>query len=896
MSAVFQTIRLLALIVFTVVAAAVGTAYYFASRSLPDYAGDAVVDGVIGPVEIIRDQRAVPHIFAGAEADAYFALGYAHAQDRLWQMVLRRRLAQGRVTELAGDWGRRGGRRGDLLRLDLTARALDLEGRAARSLEVFSPETLAVLDAYAAGVNAWLKRVDEERLGRGAPELMFLGAEVAPWRPVDSVTAMKLYAAFRSGGFLGELTRARFLAALGAERARDLFPSVAGPAIPAPPAFGAPAPEAASPEIGAAPPPVFFDRGGHAWAAAGARSASRAPLFATEAQAPLSAPGQWYIARLSFGPAAAPDIAVEIEPEIDPEAEGAPAAPAPRGAAPEEAPEPPTPEALAARAAAAEAETRELIGATLPGAPAILFGRNKELAWGATSLAADVGDLFIEKLDPDDPDRYQTPEGWAAFETREAAIPLGDGKALAAALRATRHGPVLPLDWPEIAAVTPEGHVAALAWTVLAEDDRSLEAALGLSRATDVFDALKAVEGHVAPPQTLMLADRRSIALAAVGRIPRRDRRSRAKGVLPASGWRAENDWLGWADPLDAPRVIDPPSGLLAHADNRIGGAAFPDHIGYDWAAPYRIDRLTKLLNAREFHTIDSFQSVQTDTVSEMARSVLPLIAGALWRARSGETGARREALDRLAAWNGDMDAFLAEPLIFAAWTRALTRRLTKDELGPLAAAFDGARPEFLERVYRDQTGAGARWCDDIRTETAESCAAMSSLALDDALRFLSKRYGDRVSGWRWGRAHEAAHEHAPFGEARLIGALLSVRQETGGGDHTMLRGRQIGGGRKPFQNVVAGGFRAIYDFRDLDRSLFAVGPGQSGHFLSRHYDDFADLWRAGEYAPLSLDRQDAEAGSVGVIRLRPPPIPSPAPPAAPTTSVAAPRRRGDAG
>ena len=146
----------------------------------------------------------------------------------------------------------------------------------------------------------------------------------------------------------------------------------------------------------------------------------------------------------------------------------------------------------------------------------------------------------------------------------------------------------------------------------------------------------------------------------------------------------------------------------------------------------------------------------------------------------------------------------------------------------------------------------------------------MASLALDDALGALTQAYGGSIDGWRWGRAHVAAHRHRAFGENPFLGALLNIRQETGGGDQTILRGLTAESGPAPFANVAAGGYRAIYDFADLDRSVFSMANGQSGHFLSRHYDDFAEIWRSGDYVQMSLIREDAEAGSVGVLRLRP--------------------------
>lgn len=832
MRAIGRVLRYLAIGIVALVVVAIALGSYLVSRSLPDYGAELRVAGIGDEIEILRDYRAAPHVFARTDADVYFGLGFVHAQDRLWQMELRRRAAQGRLSELFGVWGGWLGLSETLLRADVTMRAIDLQGAARRSLESFSPEARSALDAYAAGVNAWLAVVDDQALGAGAPELLALGAGVAPWRPEDSIAAFKLLSARLAGSMFSELRRARFAIAVGAERVQDLFPDDASRGVtaltPYAALFGEDAqfadagPEPAVPDwLAQAAPfpfgadPERFGGASNAWAVSGDRSSTRTPLLASDPHLELTAPGIWYAARLEF-------------------ADGG------------------------------------VIGGTVPGVPAVLVGRNTQVAWGLTTLPADVADIYIERVNPDDENQYKTPDGWAEFESRLVTIPLAGGEAVEARLRSTRHGPVLPLDWPAVAAVTPGGHVASLSWTVLSEQDRSLEAALRLMRAGSVADATPLADLVTAPVQNVIIADREHIGLFSVGRVPRRHAEHTTRGRTPAPGWIDENDWRGWLRLDEMPRAIDPASGVVANANNRTTDAPFPLHLSYDWAAPYRMQRLAKVLNNREYHTLRGFLAIQNDTVSPMARAVLPLIAAQLWKAQDDEAGLRRDALNRLAQWNGDMDPFLAEPLIFSAWSRALTRRLTEDELGGLSEHYSGARPLFLERVYRDIDGAAGRWCDDGRTPDLEDCALMASLALDDALAELTEGHGASIAGWRWGKAHEAFHRHQPFGDAPVLGEILNIRHETGGGDHTLLRGRFTGEGPAPYQNVHAGGYRAVYDFADLDRSLYAIATGESGHFLSRHYDDFVETWRAGEYASLSLERKDAEAGAVGVTRLLP--------------------------
>jgi penicillin amidase len=279
-------------------------------------------------------------------------------------------------------------------------------------------------------------------------------------------------------------------------------------------------------------------------------------------------------------------------------------------------------------------------------------------------------------------------------------------------------------------------------------------------------------------------------------------------------------------------------------------------------------------MRARDIHTRESFIEAQLDTVSQAARTLLPLIGADLWftgeAAPAGTPERRRQqALTLLAAWNGEMSEHLPEPLIYMAWVRALNERLIRDELGPLADAFAHPDPVFLERVFRDIDGASA-WCNVVQSSETETCATIARLALDDALVWLVERYGPAIESWRWGDAHQATHDHPVLGEVPVLRWVVNIRQSTSGGDHTLMRGRTKGTGPDPFLNVHGAGYRGVYDFADPDSSVFILSTGQSGHPLSRHYDDLGVLWRRGEYIPMSLDPALARAGAVGITRLAP--------------------------
>ncbi|MHA1529356.1 MAG: penicillin acylase family protein [Alphaproteobacteria bacterium] len=803
---------------------AIGAAlgWYLFSRSLPDYGAKLRLAELDGAVRITRDANAVPHIRATTDRDAFFAMGLVHAQDRLWQMELNRRAARGALSELFGE---------RTVELDLLVKTIGLYGLASRSLQFQTPETRAALAAYAEGVNAWIRHVNAQALGRGAPELFLFGAALSPWTPADSLAILKMMALRLSAGARREVLRGKFLLSLPPAKVADILPDDPNPAVTTPRRFSELFPGvrfAAAAAAEAAPGDPVMDLLGpperpwmagasNAWAVDGSRASGGKPLLANDPHLWLSAPGVWYL--LDIG---APGLAA--------------------------------------------------IGGTLPGTPVVLIGRNRDLGWGITTANVDDQDLYIEKVNPDDPSQYLTPDGWRAFEERPIRIGISGRPALTGPVRRTRHGPVLGANQFGARAVTPEGHVAALRWTALEPEDRTMSAALHLMLAKGIDDALGASEMALAPAQNIVLADRTGVAMVVAGGIPARNAVSPSQGRIPSPGWLAENDWLGIRPAILNPRVIRPASGAVANANNRITDAPFPNHISFDWGYPYRIQRLEKELGGRAYHSREGFVALQNDAVSEMARSILPLIARDLWWAREaggGEDERRRQALEMLARWNGEMDRHSPEPLIFSEWMRMLTRRLAADELGPLLGEVEGLRPLFVERVFRDIDGAGS-WCDVNKTPEREGCPEMAALALDDALASLGRQYGANIEGWRWGAAHVAVHKHTPLGLFGALAPFFNIAGETSGGNFTLLRGLSPGRGPEPFRNVHAAGLRVVYDFADPDGSVMMISTGQSGHPFSRWYDHLAGPWARGDVIPMSMDDADAAAGAVGVMILRP--------------------------
>ena len=709
----------------------------------------------------------------------------------------------------------------------MTVRRLAIYSAARQSLSALRPDTLAKLDAYALGVNARLREINESALGRGAPEFFMFSNAISPWTAADSLAIVKLMGIQLSSHLHQEVLRARASLVLEGDRIKDLLPDMPGNSqadlIDFTRLFPdlSPIKTSSAREHSALSPfkPIALAGASNAWAALPGRSATRGTLLANDPHLELTAPSIWYLARL-------------------------------------------------------ELSTGGVIGGTIPGLPLVLVGRSAKLGWGLTSSNLDDTDVFIEKLNPLDPSEYKTPQGYKPFVKKQSIVRIKDKSPVTLEMFWTENGPVLPGSHANLETVTPAGHVTSVAWTLLSSQDTSIEAGFDLMAAQSVQEGLVASRAFVAPSQILTLADSKQIAMRTIGALPKRDPRHQSKGRLPSAGWLAQNRWQGVFDPSVNPVFLNPASGVLGHTNNKYTDRSFPEHISFDWGDSQRVQRMTRLLQTREAHTRDSFIEAQLDSVSPTARTLLPLIGGELWYQSQSvpadsPAGRRQTALDLLANWNGEMNEHLPEPLIYAAWLRALHKRLIVDELGPLHEAFTHAEPLFIERVFRDVAGAGI-WCDVAQSRRQESCAEMSRLALDDALAELVETYGSEITALRWGEAHQATHDHPVLGDVPILKWFVNIRQSTSGGDHTLQRGKTSGTGPNPYLNVHAGGYRGVYDFADPDSSVFIISTGQSGHPLSRHYDNLGKLWRRGEYVPMTLDETLARAGATGVTTLTP--------------------------
>ena len=912
-------------------AAAFGLAYSLARESIPEYSGTRAVNGLHNPVSIVRTEHAVPHVFGETDEDVFFGLGYAHAQDRLWQMLIARATVQGRLSERFGSRS---------IGLDRRMRILGLRHAAERNLASLPPDSVAVLEAYSRGVNAYLHHIQAEPIGRGAPELfLFSTGAIERWTPADSIGIIKLMSLRLSGDAQRELEHGRFAALLPGSLLQSLYPPYPDAAITSP-GSSEPAPAVTSgidvprgEDSGLGDPPGDADPLEEAaqedtgdQEAAPNEAANQEPPAETgsaEADAGVDAPGEASPAEEAAavsgeaGGAAARDGAGEAaavgQPAAEPVEEPPPASPPPVNPPPSPAQpdgtrlsvpwldslEPGGSNAWAAGGSRSTSKKpllandphlgfsapgiwylarlrlrdHDVIGATIPGLPIVAVGRNAHLGWGLTSAYVDDQDIYFNEVDETAPNLYRTKDGFAPLRVHTERIYIrGVSEPLVETVRATHHGPVLPTNLYSVAAAIPEGTIASMRWTALEPEDRTVVAGLDLMRSASIAEALEAVRNFSAPAQNVTLADADGIAFVVAGRVPLRDALHETRGRLPSAGWKRQNEWIGYIPYEQLPTSIDPAGGLIANANNRTTNAAFPGHITSNWASPYRMRRLQDLLQERDFHTVESFARIQADAVSYVALSLLSRILDQVLFHDVPSPNVHRlrgSALDRLQRWNGEMDAARPEPLIFTAWMRHLSDELLQNWIGGEAGVRIPFRPMFLEQVFLT-SGENSPWCDDQATSSQESCRFAALNALDAALEELTTEYGSNLDGWQWGRAHGAIHRHLPLGFTSPISALFNIRHDYGGSNFTLSRAGSSGSGEEPYATVSGAGYRAIYDLANLERSRFIAATGQSGHFLSEHYDDLTAVWKSNLYLPMELSLPKDIKRTAGTLYLVP--------------------------
>ena len=479
----------------------------------------------------------------------------------------------------------------------------------------------------------------------------------------------------------------------------------------------------------------------------------------------------------------------------------------------------------------------------------MVLGRAEKFAWSFTNTNPDVQDLYIEQIDPNNPGMYRGPDGLLPFKVRQEIIDVKGAPSVNFIVKETRHGPVISDSYARAKrAIDTDRFALALRWTALDIENQSVAGLLDLNRAKDMDAFKQSLRKNYAPMQNVVMADiDGNIAYQAAGVAPKRLLHHGLYGVAPAPGWEKQYDWNGYVPFEQLPASNNPEQGWIATANQRIIASNDPNPLTSDWDLSARYDRIVDLIKARNSYDLEYMKTMQADTLSLTSIPLLELFKSSV---PSHPLGAK--ALEISKNFNGDMRVDSAAALIFNAWADQLTRNLFS-RLSYIFSETYGDR-NYRGALIAQMKNPNSPWCDNPKTQAIETCAEASNDAVNKALEFLSKEYGNDPSKWAWGKAHIAISEHRPLSKIPVLGKLFNLETPFPGDSNTINVGRlELLRSEHPYETLQAPSLRAIYDLSDLEKSLFIFQSGQSGWVQSKLYRNMVPLWAKNEYLPLQM-------------------------------------------
>ena len=774
-----------------------------AQSALSTTHGTLQLPGLLRPVTVLRDPWGVPHIYAQNQHDLFFAQGFVTAQDRLFQMELWKRVGQGRLAEVLGP---------EYLQRDINARLLAYRGSMADEYASYAPDARQILEAFTQGINAEIAR----RLAPGGPglplEFQLAGFKPEPWRPEDCLTRMAGFPMTRNS--VEELLHAKLVTLIGARKASALLGLD-------PPVVLDPAP---GEDLSRLSPELLRNLQGSD------SSMQLVPQLAASSHR-LDEPGsgKWasndWVVSGKLTASGRPLLCNDPHRTID-------KSPSLRYVVHLVAP------------------GWNVIGATEPGSPGIEDGHNQRIAWGWTIFGMDQQDLYLEKLDPSDPLRYKTETGWKRMRVEKSTFHVKGQPDVTVDLKFTRHGPVLWEDGPAHRAL-------ALRWIGAEPGTAGYLACLTLDRAQNWQQFEAAVQRWKLPTHNIVYADvDGNIGEHSVGLEPIR---RNFTGTMPMPG-DGGYEWAGWV-PLQAlPHQFNPRRGFVVTANQRMVPENFSYKVGFEWAEPYRANRITEVLSAdagqRHKITLDDMERLQADVTSLPARELLHLLTAA-------SAGSSDPSAQLLLHWDAAVDRNSAPAALYELWQLELENEMLH-RLAPENAwqALRGHIPLSVVLARLEDP--------DAATFGANPAAARNQLLRDTlhaAAARLQSLHGPDPSAWSWGRLHTVTFHHVL---ELLPGAksLFDVGPVARPGDSFTVNAAYYRG--DDFAQTAGPSYREIIDVGNWDGSRVVNVPGESGQPASSHYSDLLTLWDRTQYFPMLYSRDAVERQAKDRLTLQP--------------------------
>jgi len=818
----------------------------YSRRSFPQTSGSISIKGLNKPVEVYRDSNGVAHIYAETTEDLFFAQGYVHAQERFWQMEFQRRVGSGRLSEIIGD---------ATLDTDIYIRTMGFRHLAEQEYADLTPEAKKVLDSYSAGVNAYILNRQPEELGLEFAIFKLQGVEFAiePWTGVDSLlwTHMMIYD--QSDKMRVETRNMDTLRAVGLDMQQQMTPlyredrpvivpdnenlaNVAGSGVTQvadlDSAYLAALMEVDTRLAGGFTPenaPHFYNgirAGSNSWVIAGKYTSTGKPLMANDPHMGIQIPSIWH----------------EVDMHCAKKTDDCP---------------------------------YEFQGFSLAGIPGILIGHNDRISWALTNASFDAQDMYIERINPDNPNQVEVNGKWVNMEIRREEIKIeGEDKPYALLVKSTRHGPLVSdrLKTERNGYTVGEDGLAllgmSLRWTGL-NPIHSLEAVLGVNRAQNFDDFREALKQFDAGTQNWLYADvDGNIGYQLPGLIPIR---AKGDGSLPVPGWTDDYEWAGYIPYDELPYSYNPDKGYIATANNPQVTSDYPYLLATDIDYGYRVTRIVQMIedikaNGHKF-SIDDMETIQRDNKSLPALEVIPYLKDLNF----DEAGVKA-ARDRLLEWDAQMNPDSPEAALYNYFWVELVNATFNDQLPKSIAANGGQRN--METMFHLSQDEKNPWWDDITTPNVkETRDDILARAFADGYDTGKDAQGDDWTKWRWGAMHTITMVESPLGQSGigLIEAIFNRGPFPVSGSEGVVNKiswNAIDG----FEASSAPALRIVHDLSDYANSQMIFNGGQSGHPGDAHYDDLIQKWINFEYHASLWNRADVEGGPNQHLTLQPAP------------------------
>lgn len=779
--------------------------YYVLHKTLPDYEGNFEVNGIKNEIEIYRDSLGIPYIFSKSDEDAAFALGYVHAQERLFQMDLMRRAGEGRLSEVLGP---------KTVTFDKLFRTVGIFNHVKENLNNYNPLTLKFLKAYSKGVNEFINNSK----GNLPIEFDLLGYEPYKWEPEHSLVIAKLLAWELNISWWTDIAFVHLIQKLGEEKVKEILPD-----------YPENAPYIIPSEIKnfAAVTTDFMNTdkqfrefmgmtgthiGSNNWVVNGKRSNTGKPIIANDPHLAFQAPGKWYFAVI-------------------------------------------------------KSNNWNVEGFTLPGAPVVVIGKNQNISWVLTNVMADDCDFYSEQFDSSK-QNYMFNGNWKPLSFSRDTIFVKDSADVELEIVKTHRGPVIT-DINPANVLFPNEYQnkvkLSMRWTALEFSDEFF-GLISVNKSKNWNEFKDAVKNFTVPGQNFVYGDKDgNIGYIAAAKLPIRNSQSPS---LIFDGTTDTYDWKGFVPYEQMPKLFNPSENYIASANNKTV-KNFPYHISNLWEPPSRIERIKELLDSKSVHSKEDFKKYQNDFYSKHAEDIVPFILSAFENVKIKDKNLK-SSLTLLENWNFVMNKFSQSPAVFLTFYQKLLENIFKDEMGEqLFNEYIFMANVPYRTVYKLLRENNSTWFDDLTTEQYETRDDIIRNSFADALTELENKFGKNIAAWQWGKLHNVTFKHFFHGQLGIIDKLVDVGPYEISGDGTTVFNTEYSF-TKPFETKLGPSMRYIYDFSNPDIIELAMPVGQSGYFLSEHYDDMTEDYLNGKYYKININEEKIKNSGMKLLTLTP--------------------------